>query len=261
MDAGKRDRDEVRGSSGCEVRCDVRKSCADGVTIRRTSNPFGILMNIEIVSDVVCPWCYVGKRQIDAALARYATQNPDAEKPQIIWKPFELNPTLPEEGMSRHAYVVGKFGPSRSKDVYARVAAVGVEHGIPFAFDKIERQPNTVAAHSLIALAGKEAGGSDLQDRVVEALFKAYFIDGVDLTSKDNLAAIATSAGLDRQRVEQCLADPEAQKAVRDDEQQARAMGVEGVPFFILDRRLAMSGAQGADALVEAIQQLETATA
>lgn len=218
-------------------------------------------MKIEIVSDVVCPWCYVGKRQIEAALARHAAEHPDAEKPQIIWKPFELNPTLPDEGMSRHAYVVAKFGPSRSKEVYARVAAVGVEQGIPFAFDKIERQPNTVAAHSLIALAGEEADGSDLQDRLVEALFKAYFIDGVDLTSNENLAAIAAAAGLDRQKVEQCLADPAARIAVRDEERQALGMGVEGVPFVIFDRRLAVSGAQGADALLEAIRQMETTTA
>lgn len=217
-------------------------------------------MKIEIVSDVVCPWCYVGKRQVEAALARYAAQHPDADKPQILWKPFELNPTLPDEGMSRHAYVVAKFGPSRSKDVYARVSAVGAEHGIPFAFDRIERQPNTVAAHSLIALAGKVNDG-DLQDRLVEALFKAYFIDGVDLTSNANLVEIATSAGLERQQVEECLADPAARIAVRDEEQQARAVGVEGVPFMIFDRRLAVSGAQGADALLEAIRQLDTATA
>ena len=221
-------------------------------------------MLIEIVSDVVCPWCYVGKRQIEAALAEHARLNPDAERPHVVWKPFELNPTLHEEGMSREEYVTRKFGAARAKDVYARVTAVGAQHGIPFAFDRIARQPNTIAAHSLIALAGEAfASGANagLQDRVVEALFHAYFIDGVDLTRNDNLTAIGASAGLDRARVERCLADPAARKAVRDEEDRARTMGVQGVPFFIFDRRLALSGAQGSEALLEAIRQLESATA
>ena len=232
-------------------------------------------MLIEIVSDVVCPWCYVGKRQIEAALAEHARSNPGAVPPRIQWKPFELNPTLPEDGMSRHEYVTTKFGAARSKDVYARVTAVGVEHGIAFAFDRIVRQPNTLAAHSLIALAGDDrtaagdddrgsagsGAGSGLQDRVVEALFRAYFIDGADLTSHATLADIAIDAGLERARVEACLADPATRQAVRDEEARARRMGVEGVPFFILERRLAVSGAQGAEALLEAIRQLEASRA
>lgn len=220
------------------------------------------MMNIEIVSDVVCPWCYVGKRQIEQALAEHARANPDAEPPRVVWKPFELNPTLPEGGMSRQDYVMRKFGAARAKDVYARVTAVGAEHGIPFAFERIARQPNTVAAHSLIALAGEGSGPAPgLQDRVVEALFHAYFIDGIDLTRNDNLVSIATGAGLDRGRAERRLADPAALQAVRDEEERARRMGVQGVPFFILDRRLALSGAQGSAALIEAIRQLEATTA
>ena len=218
-------------------------------------------MLIEIVSDVVCPWCYVGKRQIESALAGHARANPGAVPPRIQWKPFELNPTLPEEGMSRNDYVTQKFGAARSKDVYARVTAVGVEHGIAFAFDRIVRQPNTLAAHSLIALAGEDGADPTLQDRVVEALFRAYFIDGADLTSHETLAAIAADAGLDRARAEACLADSATRRAVRADEDRSRQMGVQGVPFFILDRRLAVSGAQGAEALLEAIRQLEGSTA
>ena len=218
-------------------------------------------MNIEIVSDVVCPWCYVGKRQIESALATYAQGNPGADRPRVVWKPFELNPTMPAEGMSRQEYVTQKFGAARAGDVYARVTAVGVQHGIPFAFDRIARQPNTLAAHSLIALAGRDPHPGDLQDRVVEALFKAYFLDGIDLTRVENLASIATSAGLDRDSVELCLADPESRRAVGEEEGQARAIGVQGVPFFILDRRLAVSGAQGAEALQDAMRQVEAATA
>ena len=219
-------------------------------------------MNIDIISDVVCPWCYVGKRQIEAALALYAQANPDADQPRVTWRPFQLNPQLPPEGMSRQDYVVQKFGAARAKDIYARVAAVGAEHGIAFAFDKIARQPNTVAAHSLIALAGAEDTRADgAQGKIKEALLHAYFLDGVDLTRTENLLAIATAAGLDRKKVEHCLADAQARRAVESEDQRARAIGVEGVPFFIFNGRLAVSGAQGPQALLDAMRQAETAAA
>lgn len=219
-------------------------------------------MNIDIISNVVCPWCYIGKRQIEAALALYAEQNPGADRPSIAWKPFQLNPQLPAEGMSRQEYVVQKFGAARAKDIYARVAGVGMEYGIAFAFDKIARQPNTVAAHSLIALAGAAGQTIDgLQSRVKEAFLQAYFLKGVDLTKPENLVAIATAAGLDRSAVEQCLADPKSRQAVEQEDQRARAIGVEGVPFFIFNGKLAVSGAQGPAALLDAMRQAETAAA
>ena len=218
-------------------------------------------MNIDIISDVVCPWCYIGKRQIEKALERHAMENPDADKPVVRWLPFQLNPTLPANGMSRQDYVVQKFGAARSKDVYARVAKVGAEHGIAFQFDHIARQPNTIAAHSLIALAGESPHAGDLQDRVVEALFRAYFLEGADLTRTETLIAIATAAGLDRDAVAATLADPHARNSVEQEERGARAIGVQGVPFFVLDQKLAVSGAQGVDALHAAIGQLEASTA
>ena len=221
-----------------------------------------IVLNIDIISDVVCPWCYVGKRQIEAALALYQQQNPGADKPTLTWRPFQLNPQLPVEGMSRQEYVVQKFGAARAKEVYARVTAVGAEHGIAFAFDKIVRQPNTVGAHSLIALAGTVGEQADgLQSRVKEAFLRAYFLDGVDLTRTENLAAIAAAAGLDRAKVEQCLADPQSRLAVEQEDRRARAIGVEGVPFFIFNGKLALSGAQGPAALLDAMRQAETAVA
>lgn len=219
-------------------------------------------MNIEIISDVVCPWCYIGKRQIEAALALYAQQNPGADRPRVTWMPFQLNPQLPAEGMSRQDYVVQKFGAARAQDIYARVAAVGAEYGIAFAFDRIARQPNTIAVHSLIALAAAAGPQADeLQDRIKEAFLHAYFLDGVDLTKTENLVAIATAAGLDRAKVEQCLADPQSRQAVEKEDQRARAIGVEGVPFFIFNGKLAVSGAQGPEALLDAMRQAETAVA
>jgi len=201
-------------------------------------------------------------RQIEAALALYARQNPGAEPPRVTWRPFQLNPQLPPGGMSRQDYVTQKFGAARSKDVYARVAGVGLQHGIAFAFDKIVRQPNTVAAHSLIALAAAPDGQpNDLQGRVKEAFLHAYFLDGVDLTKPENLVEIAVGAGLDRAQVEQCLADPLARTAVEQEEARARAIGVEGVPFFIFNGKLAVSGAQGAEALLGAMRQAEAKAA
>ena len=219
-------------------------------------------LNIDIISDVVCPWCYIGKRQIEAAIALYAQQKPGTDTPSVNWRPFQLNPQLPAAGMSRQDYVVQKFGAARAGDVYARVAAVGAEHGIAFAFDRIARQPNTVAAHSLIALAGSVGTpGDGLQDRMKEALLHAYFLDGVDLTRTENLVAIAAAAGLDRAAAEQCLADPQSRRAVEQEDQRARAIGVQGVPFFIFNGKFTVSGAQGAEALLGAMRQAETALA
>lgn len=213
-------------------------------------------MKIDIFSDVVCPWCYIGKRQIEAALAQFAGRNPGAEPPRVTWRPFQLNPQLPPEGISRRDYVERKFGAARSGNVHARVSAVGAEHGIAFAFERIERQPNTLAIHSLIGLAATAVGyahDNALQGRVKEAFLRAFFIDGVDLTRADNLVTIATAAGLDAARVAQCLADPRSRQAVEEEDRRARAIGIEGVPFFIFNGRLAVSGAQGTDVLLEAM--------
>jgi predicted DsbA family dithiol-disulfide isomerase len=219
-----------------------------------------IAVDIDIISDVVCPWCYIGKRQIEAALALYAQQSPGTDKPRVSWRPFQLNPQLPAEGMSREDYLAQKFGAARSKDIYARVAAIGAEYGIAFAFDRIARQPNTVAAHSLIALAAAERPqAGDLQNRVKEAFLRAYFLDGVDLTKMENLLTIATAAGLDRDEVEHCLADPQSRQDVEQEDQRARAIGVQGVPFFIFNGKVAVSGAQGPEALLDAMRQAETA--
>jgi predicted DsbA family dithiol-disulfide isomerase len=211
-------------------------------------------LTIDVVSDVVCPWCYIGKRRLEGALALYAKTHPDAPAPAVTWRPFQLNPGMPDEGMAREEYVRRKFG-GQSGAVYERVAAVGREVGIPFAFDRISRQPNTLAAHSLIELA--EARGA--QDALVEALFRAYFLDGVDLTARENLVAIATGAGLDRSEVEAWLDNTNARDLAGAEDQRAREIGIEGVPFFIFNGRVAVSGAHPAEALLDAMKQAEAA--
>jgi predicted DsbA family dithiol-disulfide isomerase len=156
--------------------------------------------------------------------------------------------------MARADYVARKFGP-RGGAVYDRVSAVGREVGIDFAFDRITRQPNTLAAHSLVELAGAQGR----QDAVKEALFRAYFLDGVDLTARENLVAIATAAGLDRATVEAWLDDPQAREAAAAEDARAREIGIEGVPFFIFNGRLGVSGAQPAEVLFDAMKQAESA--
>jgi predicted DsbA family dithiol-disulfide isomerase len=209
-------------------------------------------LTIDVVSDVVCPWCFIGKRRLEGALALYAKAHPDAPAPTVIWRPFQLNPGMPDEGMSREEYVRRKFG-AKGGAVYDRVSAVGREVGIAFRFDQIKRQPNTLAAHSLIELA--EARGA--QDAVVEAMFKAYFLDGVDMTDRANLVAVATGAGLDRAEVEEWLDDAKAREVAAAEDARAREIGIEGVPFFIFNGQVGVSGAHPSEALLEAMQQAE----
>jgi len=205
-------------------------------------------LQIDVISDVVCPWCFIGKRKLARALELYAKRNPDADPPQVAWHPYQLNPDLPGAGVDRRDYLARKFG-GRSAEIYARITAVGAEVGIPFAFDKVARQPNTLAAHSLIALAGD----TGLQDILVEALFRAYFIDGRDLTANQTLSAIACEAGLARETVDACMTSAQVRERVKAADAQARRIGVEGVPFFLFNRRLAVSGAQDPEVLVDAM--------
>ncbi|MCE2946512.1 MAG: DsbA family protein [bacterium] len=206
-------------------------------------------LTIEVVSDVVCPWCYIGKRRLEAALELYAKAKPDAPAPKVSFHPFQLNPDLPPEGMLRADYVARKWGGRSSAEVYARVSGVGKGVGIDFEFDRIVRQPNTKPAHVLIMLAAEQG----VQPAVKEAMMRAYFIDGRDLTDIDTLVEVAERAGLDPKRARAHLADPDALRAIDGADLQARRIGVEGVPFFIFNRRYAVSGAQEAQTLLDAM--------
>jgi len=202
-------------------------------------------LTIDVVSDVVCPWCYVGKRRLERALALLAVQHPDVD-PEVRWHTFQLNPDMAPEGMARADYVRNKFG-DEGNAIYERVAGVGKEVGIPFAFDRIVRQPNTVVAHSLIAVS--EPGM--VQDAMVEAFFKAYFLDGLDLTQASVLLDIAESAGMDRAVAEQHLQNSALHSQTLDSDKAAREMGITGVPFFIFNRQVGLSGAHEAETLLQ----------
>jgi predicted DsbA family dithiol-disulfide isomerase len=193
-------------------------------------------MQIDIVSDVICPWCFIGKRRLEKALAL----RPEVE-PAITWRPFQLNPTMPEEGMERRAYLAAKFGDdAHAERIYANVGEAGSSVGIPFAFDRIRRTPNTRDAHRLIRYAAQ----SDRADIVVEALFHAYFIDGRDIGNHDTLAEIAGEAGLDGAAAARWLASPAERDDVLAEDRSARRLGINAVPCFIFERHYAVSGAQ-----------------
>lgn len=211
-------------------------------------------VRIDVISDVVCPWCLIGKRRLERALELLRQGSPQAPQVEVVWHPFQLNPHLPLEGIERSEYLAQKFG-ARAQDIYGRVTAAGRSAGIEFGFERIVRQPNTVPAHQLIALA--QVRGR--QDRMVEALFRAYFIDGVDLTQAANLLTLAEQAGLDRAQAGACLEDDAQRQAVLAADAQARSLGVSGVPFFIFDQRIAVSGAQEPEVLLRALSEAQAA--
>lgn len=208
-------------------------------------------LTIDVISDVVCPWCYIGKRKLEAALALPEA----ADLPNIVirWHAFQLNPDLPSEGIPRHEYLQAKFGGAEAAaQVYDRVRAAGMAVGLPLNIDGIELQPNTLAAHALIAFA--QSGDADGGD-IAERLFKAYFIENRFIGDVDVLAEIAEEAGLNGEDARAFVTNPDHLAAVVQSEEEARQLGVSGVPFFIFNRSIGVSGAQDPTTLLAAMQQ------
>ncbi|MDP2118466.1 MAG: DsbA family oxidoreductase [Hoeflea sp.] len=208
-------------------------------------------ITIDIVSDVMCPWCYIGKRRLEAALAEVA----DEMLVEVRWRPYQLDPTLPKEGKDRKKYMEDKFGgPEGAEKAYAHVRAAGADENIPFAFDKIPVSANTLDAHRLIRWAGSL--GPLAQDTAVENLFKAYFEDGKNIGDDGVLIEAGRQAGLEPEIVERLLAGEADRDAVSAEIDQARQMGVTGVPCFIIDMKYAVVGAQPAEALADAMRKV-----
>lgn len=205
---------------------------------------------IDIFSDVICPWCLIGRERLRQALTQI-----DAERPIAVrWLPFELNPDMPKEGMDRREYVEAKFGSiDNARTIYDRITEAGRDEGIAFDFSRLSRTPNTFDAHRLIWLAGSEGRG----DTVKDALFRAYFFDAADIGDHTVLIELAVACGLDRDRVAAMLDSEEGIETVRYLEQVAHSMGVSGVPFFIFDGRVAVSGAQPPETFLEAIAKAD----
>jgi len=207
-------------------------------------------MQIDIVSDTVCPWCFIGKRRIERAMAL----RPDV-KFDVVWRPYRLDPSIPREGVDRRAYLKAKFGDSpRTSAMGEAIRSEGEREGIAFAFDKIARSPNTLDSHRLIrwsANAGK-------QDQIVERLFQAYFIEGQDIGNSAVLSEVAAKAGMDGALVARLLAGDADLVSVEREAGLANEMGITGVPTFIFDSKFMISGAREAELLVRVIDKART---
>ena len=202
---------------------------------------------IDVVSDVVCPWCYVGKHRLEAALAL----RPDVET-EIHWRPYFLDPRGPREGMARVDYLSRKFGSDeRIRPAHERLSRLGREEGIAFHFEKIARQPNTLDAHRLIGWAEETGHAAP----VVEKLFSLFFAEGADLTQVETLLLAAAAGGLDAEAVRRDLAGERDAAAVDKAATSAAEAGISGVPFFIFNNRFAVAGAQTPDMLAEAMDK------
>lgn len=204
-------------------------------------------LTIDIISDVICPWCYIGKRRLDTAISALGG---DAET-QVRWHPFQLNPTMPKEGITRREYRTRKFGSwQRSEELDANVSAVGAAEGILFAFDEVERTPNTVDAHRVIWLAGQHG----CQDAVAEALFAAYFTQGLDIGNTETLVSVTAEAGVERQAVEVMLNSDGGTEAIVTGLELSQHHEVTSVPFFIINNEITLSGAQDSETFLEAFK-------
>ena len=205
-------------------------------------------MRIDIYSDIVCPWCYVGKRRLERALTSVGSDI------HVIWRPFQLNPTMPSDGMDRATYLKAKFG---SLEAFGRMEeqllAAGTDEQIPFAFEKIQLTPNTFAAHRLVWHAAQQGK----QDGVVENLFRAYFLEGNNIGDLKILTHVAAETGLDRTETESFLSSDKGAAEVKGEEAVGRRLGIRGVPYFVLNGSISISGAQPHDIFVSALQQAE----
>jgi len=200
---------------------------------------------IDVISDTMCPWCYIGKRRLEKALALRPH-----EAVSIHWRPYQLDPTIPSEGMDRKTYLENKFGGrEQAKSVYEPIRQAGEDEAIPFAFDQIDRSPNTVNSHRLIRWA--RTGGH--QDQVVEILFRRFFTEGEDIGDKDVLIEAAGEAGMDTAIVKTLLEGDADREEVEKEVALARQMGVTGVPCFIVDNKYVVVGAQTPEIIAGAI--------
>ena len=207
-------------------------------------------VSVDVISDVVCPWCYIGQKRLDQAVASLPEIDVD-----IHWKPYQLDPTIPPEGKDRKAYMLAKFGSEdRLKQIHDRIVPLGAAEGIDFAFDAIKIAANTLDAHRVIRWSA--SAGDGVQDRVTKALFAANFEKGEYIGDHAVLARIAGENGMDETIVAGLLATDADKDSVQAEIENAQRMGVTGVPFFVLEGRYAVTGAQDTAVLADAIRQV-----
>jgi predicted DsbA family dithiol-disulfide isomerase len=205
---------------------------------------------VDVISDVICPWCYIGKRRLEKATAALGQHDV-----RVQWHPFQLNPTMPKDGISRKEYRTRKFGSwERSLELDAKVIAVGESEGIHFDFDKTKKTPNTVDAHRIIWLAEQHS----CQDAVVESLFQAYFTEGQDIGNRQTLIDVAAEGGLDRQAADAMLNSDDGMDVISSGREMSQRHQVDGVPFFIINHAITLAGAQAPETFLDAFKQATT---
>jgi predicted DsbA family dithiol-disulfide isomerase len=215
-------------------------------------------LRVDVVFDFVCPWCYIGKRRLEAALQVWKAEHPGDSEPAVRWLPFQLNPDIPAGGISRREHMERKHGPAGPDlEKQEHVAALGRTLGLAFEFDRITVQPNTVDAHRLSGCAE----GRGWQGAMVEVLFRAYFMEGIDLNDHDALVSLAASVGFDWGQVAVYLGSSTDVQTVRRLELEARVAGIDIVPFFIFNGKVTVSGAHKVKVLLEAMAQATTTEA
>jgi predicted DsbA family dithiol-disulfide isomerase len=208
-------------------------------------------IRIDVVSDVVCPWCYIGKKRLEKAMIELK----DEFDFEMQYHPFELNTAIPPQGVPSRDYMIEKFGgEDRYEQLTGRVAQVAAAEGLTLDFDRQVITPNTRKAHALIARAAVE--GKQL--KLVDAFFRAYFTDGVDLSKDDNLVSIAVSNGISRESAEAVIQDETELLQIAMEEQEIQKLGITGVPFYIINRKFGVSGAQTPEHFVQVLKEAST---
>lgn len=208
-------------------------------------------MQLDVISDTVCPWCYIGKRRLDKALTLWDRKDVDIN---VSWRPYQLDATIPAEGVDRAKYYERKFGTERAKEAGKMIAELGEIEGINFAFDKIKRSPNTLNSHRLV----KWAGTAGVQLEAVELLFKRYFEEGEDVGKDEVLIEVATDVGMDVALVKELLAGDADRKHIEQEDHMAREMGITGVPCFLFENKFSVVGAQDVDTLTKVFTRVQT---
>jgi predicted DsbA family dithiol-disulfide isomerase len=205
-------------------------------------------LEIEIVSDPVCPWCFIGKRRLEKALTLVSLST----IPKITWKPFELNPTLATSGADYRQYLIHKFGDSEEvRKIQNHLQEAAESSGIHFEFDRIERLPNTFDAHRLIWFAGTKG----LQNHLVDRLFRAVFLEGLYIGDRRQLVEIADAVKLDPEEVRLFLVSDQGREEVQNDKKSALRRGVQGVPNFLINGRFIVRGAQSPEVMAQFLKK------
>ncbi len=211
-------------------------------------------IKVDIISDVVCPWCYIGKRRLEKAIIKLS----DRFDFELEYHPFELNPNMPQNGLSQKEYLSNKFGGDERYDqITDNTTDVAVKEGLVFDFANQEISPNTRNLHAIIQLAKEE----NKQLEVVEAFFQAYFAKGINLSQHENIIKIGTTAGIPREKIVACLHDDDAKLQIEIAESEISKLGISGVPFYIINNRYGISGAQSPETFIEAFEEIGSAVA